>query len=56
MSRMKRTSMITDSNQVCYAKMLGCRVQEESIKAALAFRTHVLLSTDLLIINAFLSA
>ena len=27
-SRIKRRSMITDSNQVCYAKMLGCRVQE----------------------------
>jgi hypothetical protein len=25
----KKAPMITDSNQVCFAKMLGCGVQEE---------------------------
>jgi hypothetical protein len=30
MSRSKIPSMITDSNQACFAKMLGCGLQEEA--------------------------
>jgi len=31
MSRPKRALMITDSNQACFAKMLGCGFQEEEL-------------------------
>jgi hypothetical protein len=40
MSRANRALMITDSNQVCFAKMTGRRVQEEVLSVDLTYKEY----------------